>query len=169
MIKLLGAILIVAGCGGVGLYLAATYKKEEKSLQQLIRAFSIMENELEYRLTQLPDLCRLAAEACGGCVGVFLKELQIELEGQISANAETSVLSVLNRKMDMSRKTKELLLCWAHSLGKYDVQGQIKGITQTRSLVEEELQILKSDKEVKLRNYRTFGFCAGAALAVLLM
>ena len=60
-LKLLGAILIVAGCGGYGFSLCTRYRKRERALSDLVRALDRMECELQYRLTPLPELCRGAA------------------------------------------------------------------------------------------------------------
>ena len=48
-LKLLGAILIVAGCGGYGFSLCTRYRKRERALSDLVRALDRMECELQYR------------------------------------------------------------------------------------------------------------------------
>ena len=50
----IGAVLVIAGCGGFGFSIAAGYKREESTLRQLIQALNTMEWELSYRLTPLP-------------------------------------------------------------------------------------------------------------------
>ena len=58
----LGAIMIIAGCGGYGFSLAARYRQQERTLSELINALERMECELQYRMTPLPELCRMAAQ-----------------------------------------------------------------------------------------------------------
>ena len=70
----IGAVLVIAGCGGFGFSIAAGYKREESTLRQLIQALNTMEWELSYRLTPLPELCRQAGnEARGALREVFFK------------------------------------------------------------------------------------------------
>ena len=53
ILKVIGVILVIAGCGGVGFRIAANHRLEEKTLRQLIGILDYMECELQYRLTPL--------------------------------------------------------------------------------------------------------------------
>ena len=55
--KLIGAALIICGCGLVGFKLSAACHTEEHDLRQLIIAMDYMVCELSYRMRALPDLC----------------------------------------------------------------------------------------------------------------
>jgi stage III sporulation protein AB len=55
-VRWIGAILIVAGCGGVGFGMALHYKREESTLRQLLKILEMFCCELEYRMTPLPEL-----------------------------------------------------------------------------------------------------------------
>ena len=71
--KWIGAILIVASCTACGFSIAAGKRKEEYLMLQLLGIFQFMETELLYRLTPLPELCRMAAgESRGSIRNVFL-------------------------------------------------------------------------------------------------
>ena len=72
MIKILGALLIMIGCGSVGFKMAAGYIREERCLKQIISTLDYMECELQYRLMALPELCMRAAENCGGKLKLLL-------------------------------------------------------------------------------------------------
>ena len=56
--KLLGAVLIITGCGGFGFRLAANHRKEETTLRKFVSILDYMQCELQYRYTALPDLER---------------------------------------------------------------------------------------------------------------
>ena len=75
-IKGLGAILIIVGCGGFGFSLAAGVRQQEKVLSQLIHVLNVLETEIQYRLTELPELCKLAAKECDGMLRHFFQELK---------------------------------------------------------------------------------------------
>lgn len=66
MIRLLGAAMLVAGCGGFGFSLASAQRREARMLHRLISVLQEMEWELKYRMTELPELCSLAADASAG-------------------------------------------------------------------------------------------------------
>ena len=75
----LGAAMIVIGCGSCGFSIAAGKRKEEQMLCQLIRILRFMEAELRYRLTPLPDLCRLASCEVKGTLRVVFLNLYREI------------------------------------------------------------------------------------------
>ena len=80
--KWIGAILIITSCTACGFSVAAGKRKEEQLLYRLIQILQIMESELQYRLTPLPELCRLAAgEKKDVLHGVFMntyRELKLQ-------------------------------------------------------------------------------------------
>ena len=52
--KWVGAVLVIAACGGFGVSLAAGHRRQERLLRLLLRARHTMRWELQYRLTPLP-------------------------------------------------------------------------------------------------------------------
>lgn len=165
--KWIGAVLVIAGCGAWGYSLAAAYRRQEKQLQQLIRAIQAMGWELQYRLTALPDLCRLAARECsGGLRGVFL-DLARELNWNSQPDAGSCMLSVLKRYETLPPKIRRLLRHLGRVLGRYDLEGQLQGMETVLAECKNEVQGLGKDREIRLRSYQTLGLCAGAALTIL--
>ena len=169
MLKLLGACLIVLGCGGFGVMIAASYKKEFTTLKKLIGALDFMECELQYRMSALPDLCRQTAAECDGLLRHIFSALAIELEDQISPDAQHCMESVLARTKDVPSQTAECLLRLGSCLGRFDLQGQLKGLEAARQECRTKLNKLTGNADVRMRSYQTLGLCAGAALVILLM
>ena len=166
-LRLLGALLVVLGGGGIGLLKVLQYTREERALRQLSDVLSYMGSELEYRMTPLTELCRLTAMETNGCIRNFLERLRTELDNQVLPNAEICVHAALVKQTDIPEKVRTCLLQWGMTLGKFDAEGQMNGIIQTKRMVTQELEELRRDRQCRLRSYQTLGFCAGAALAVL--
>ena len=165
-IKWIGALLVIAGCGGVGFTMAAAYKREEWTLRSLIGALDFMTCELQFRLTPLPDLCRQAGKECRGPVGKVLTDLAQELESQISPDADSCMYAAISGN-DLPGKTEEALRMLGTSLGRFDLTGQLNGLEQVRSHCRRELEALAGNRDQRVRGYQTLGICAGAALAIL--
>lgn len=166
-IRIVGAALLILGCGSVGFQMAAAHVREERILRQLLRLLDYMECELQYHLTPLPELCRQAAEQEAGVLkGVFLR-LAEELDNQMSPDVGRCMGYVLGRQQNLPPKTKKLLRLMGNSLGKFDLQGQIKGLESLRGECRRELKALEAGRASRLREYKTLGLCAGAALAIL--
>lgn len=167
--KLLGAVMVIAACGGFGFKIAAAHIKEERTLRQLTGVLDFMECELQYRMTPLPELCRQAAgESCGVLSKVFLS-LSHALEDQISPDVLTCVNSVLNSQENLPDLTRAAIEQLGQTLGRFDIPGQLKGLEAVRQECRRQLEQLNRNKDVRLRGYQTLGLCAGAALAILLL
>lgn len=169
MLKWIGAFLVVFGCAGVGFAMSGAHRKEEKSLRMLISALDFMQCELQYRLTPLPDLCRLTAAQCNGPLRTAFTTLAMELEDQISPDVFHCMNSAIAKVNGLPSKTAELLKVLGRTLGRFDLDGQLLGLENARHNCREVLDKLSENREVRLRSYQTLSLCAGAALAILFM
>lgn len=169
MIKVIGAAMIVLGCGSVGFKMAAGYLREERFLKQLITVLDFMECELQYRLTPLPELCKLAASQCSGSLSALFMTLKEELEAQISPDVERCMSAAISAHKDLPGISQSILEMFGRTLGRFDLKGQLKGISDIRSECQINLDRLVDHKDNRLRSYRTLAICAGAALAILLI
>ena len=168
-IKWIGALLVIAGCGGVGFTMAASYKREERCLRALLRALDYMTCELQFRLTPLPELCRTAGKECGGPAGQALTALASELENQISPDADSCMYAALSKLDNLPVSTVEAMRLLGKSLGRFDLEGQLQGIESVRAHCRRELTVLEAGRDQRIRGYQTLGVCAGAALAILVV
>lgn len=168
-LKWIGALFIIIGCGGVGFSFAAVHRREEQSLRHLTAALDYIECELQYRLTPLPELCKLAGQENQGCIKNVLLSLATELENQTSPDVIHCMNAVFAVEKDIPKRTRNALEVLAQSLGRFDLEGQLKGLNAARNVCRRDLEELSVNREVRLRSYQTLGLCAGAALAILLV
>lgn len=167
--KWFGAVLIVAGCGGFGFSMSYEHRIQEKFLRNLIRILDFMACELQYRMTPLPELCEAAGrEASGGLGQVFL-QVSHELNVSISGDVSDAMVTALKNRPQLPDKTRDNLLLLGRSLGRFDLEGQIKGLEAVRTSCRRDLEGFTVNRDSRLRNYQTLGLCAGAALAIILI
>ncbi len=167
IIKLIGALLVVASCGGFGISIASGYKKEVLALKKLITSVDRMVGELEYRLTPLPELLRLAGKTSEGPVGTFFLRVVKELNRQLSTNAQDCFTLALSETYDVPNISRSLLEEMGTWIGQYDAETQIKGLLAIKQQAENHLSEFTRDMDKRLRSYQTLGLCAGAAIAIL--
>lgn len=166
-IKLLGAVCIILGCGGFGFLIAANARRELVALRQLITALNFIECELGYHMTPLPQLCRLTAAVTTGCIRRMFICLAEELEMQIEANVDKCIIAALEKCPDVPNLTIHRIKELGRSLGKFDLDSQIKCIKVNNVENMQLLETLSADHSTRLRSYKTLGVCAGAALVIL--
>lgn len=169
MLKWFGAVFVIIGCGSVGFAMSAAHRREEKNLRQLISALDFMQCELQYRLTPLPDLCRMTAAQCGGVLRTVFLTLACELEDQISPDVYHCMNAALAKVPNITNQAAEALRALGRTLGRFDLEGQLLGLENARHNCRSMLDKLSENREVRLRSYQTLSLCAGAALAILFL
>ena len=167
LLKILGVIFVVFSCGSVGFKMAANYKKEEKTLQNLLRILDYISAELQYRLTPLPQLCRQISQLFSDSPGYIFEEIANEMELQYCIDPSKCMEVVLNKIKHLPQITRKKLKLLSETMGRFDVEGQLKEIDAVRKECENSLKFLRDNHENRIRSYQTLGLCAGAALAIL--
>lgn len=166
-VKLLGVLLVVASCGGVGFQIAANHRREESALRQLVGILDYMECELQYHLTALPQLCRQVAKEFTGVPAMVFLDLALEMESQVSPDIGCCMAVSLEKFKKIPVLTRNALEALGKSIGRFDLEGQLKGLDAVRQDCRRHLRELGDNRENRLRSYQTLGLCAGAALAIL--
>lgn len=167
--KWIGALLIMAGCGAFGLGLCAHHRAEEESLRKLIRALDYMACELQFRMTPLPELCRLAGQESGGQLRRVLTDLARELDTGLDTQVSSAMARVIENFPELPGYTRENLNLLGSSLGRFDLEGQKSGLDAVRCACRRDLDTLNQNRDNRLRSYQTLALCTGAALAILLI
>ena len=167
ILKLMGTVFVVAGCGGIGFWIAVNYRREEANLWQLIGILDYMECELQYRMTPMTALCQQISKVFSGAVGNIFSELGNEMEAQVFPDLAACMSAVVANSRKLTRLTQEELLLLGRSAGRFDLEGQLKGIDAVRQDCKRQMESLSNNRDSRLRSYQTLGLCAGAALAIL--
>ena len=169
MIQWIGAICVVGACGACGFSMAASYTGQQRCLQQLHNGLELMQCQMEYQMTELPELCGILASACMGPVGKFFANLGQELrQGEVS-EVPACVALVLARDRELPEVCRGILSQLGKTLGQLDLSGQLRGLAAAQGTCRKELERVEASKAGRLRCYRALGICAGAALAILLL
>ena len=167
--KWIGAVLIMASCSGCGFAIAAGKRREEQLLYQLMEILQFLEADLQYRLTPLPELCRMAAGETKGILRTVFLNLYRELKWQKLPDAGSCMYAAIQRSGEIPPRVRRLLVQLGHTLGKFDLPGQLQGIQSVRKRCEDALVTIRKNRDERLRSYQTLGICAGAALAIILI
>lgn len=158
----------MAGCAIFGYSLAAASRREMRQLRQLLGAVQEMEWELKYRLTELPELCRIAADAAGGKLRLLFRELADRLDRREVTQVTASFNALLSRQ-DFPRRVRKNLCQLGRSLGRFDLEGQLQGLEAVRYQCRKDLKELEAGSVQRQRSYQTLALCAGASLIILLL
>lgn len=169
MLKWLGVLLIVGGCGGCGFSMAAEFRREEGSLRQMQNALEILQCEIQCRLTPLPEICGILTRACTGAVGEFFSALQQELDLPDAGEFHVCAGAAVSRVPTLPQACREILLELCATLGRYDTEGQMRSIAAAKEKTQRKLEEIMEGQAGRLKSYKALGICGGAALAILLL
>ena len=168
MVRMVGAGILVVGCGGFGCLLGYHYRREEQMLRWLLAAMQEMQWELKYRITPLPDLCRVAADASGGKI----RELFLTLERELRSCSVSEISGCINGMltgMEIPSRCRHCLKNLGSSLGRFDLEGQIQGLQSACGQCRQYIGQLRENRSDRLRSYQTLALCAGFGLAIILI
>jgi stage III sporulation protein AB len=166
--KWIGAILILSASSCFGFSLIHGHHREESALRNLLRALDYMASELHFHAPPLPELCRSVSEICGRSMGRIFLDLADALDENQTPDAAACMDTVLN-SCELPPAARENLRLLGSSLGRFDLDGQLKGLESARTAARGSLDMLLAHREQRLRNYQTLSLCAGADLVILLI
>ena len=166
--KWIGAILIISASGGFGFSLVRGHRREEAALRSLLIALDYMSSELHFHAPALSQLCRGAGKLCGRGVGQVFLKLADRLEDNQTPDAASCMDAVLE-DCQLPAVTLENMRLLGASLGRFDLEGQLKGLEVVRGAAKTGLDKLLAEREQNMRNFQTLSLCAGAALVILLV
>lgn len=169
MIRLWGALFVILGCGGIGFSMVQRHRKEEAALAQLIHALKWMGWELSYRMPELVSLCSDTSRQCEGAVSQLFSNLSVELRQQVTPDAALCMQAAICSTPQLPSMAKKQLLLLGQTLGRFDLQGQLSGLSACEAQCQRELDNIRCNSQLRLRNYQTLALCAGIGLVILLL
>ena len=127
-----------------------------------------MNAELKFRQPELSGLFSQIADRQRGELSLFFSKLSQELENHAAPNPGIMIDGIL-QTVSLPESVCGILSELGVSLGNFDLESQTKGIERAIDEAGTLLDQLNSEKEIRMRNYRTLGLCAGIALVILLI
>lgn len=167
LFRMIGAFFVLVGCCATGILVAANAKRETGTLKQLLSVIEYWKNDLFYRMTPLPELCRQASAMNSGILSRFMAALADDLDRQTTPNAQLCLQSALSRFPDFPLLSRQILEDLGSTLGHFDSEGQLNCFEHILKEGNRLLEHHCRDQEVRLRSYKTLGICAGVALIIL--
>ena len=89
------------------------------------------------------------------------------MEAQVSPDLDACMSSVVDKTAKLTPMTRDELVLLGKSVGRFDIEGQLKGLEAVRQDCRRLLESLLCNRDIRIRSYQTLGLCAGAALAIL--
>lgn len=171
-IKIVLCIFII--CLGVcmGQLMAKPYNNRIEHLQSVLTALMSLEAEMKYRLDPLSTLFyRVGSFSTGYTQNLFLeassslKEWTFQDFSVIWANTVEKTYETSS----LTTKDKQVLSDIGLDLGKTHISGHDTMFSRTYTLLEQQIQEAKHEKETKGKLYKTLGTASGILIVILMV
>ncbi len=166
LIRLVIYALILACCTAIGFLLSQKYRKREIELKEFKSAFNILKTKIRYTYAPLQDIFDdIAKDISANVSNVFRKSASYMNEESATDSWNKAV-----READISitREDKNVICSLGKLLGQTDMEGQLNEIDLSLSLLDEQIEKAKIEKEKNVKMYKSLGVITGIAIVIVL-
>ncbi|MFL7795334.1 stage III sporulation protein SpoIIIAB [Clostridium chauvoei] len=172
MLKIIAILIIFLACTYIGFYYGENFKKRSSQLSEILKGLLLLNNEVMYTNTPLPEALRyVALKVDYPLRNLLLKVSENLVKGECESVYEAFKTEYKKEKHEFRIIEEDTLIIsdFLKSLGESGVYGQdkifnlaienIKGNCKTSEVI--------ASKNTKM--YRALGLCIGAMLSLFLM
>ena len=169
MIRLVGAVLVAAGCAWGGFRAADGLRGRVRALEEMGRGLALLEQELELDSPPLPQLMDRLVPRCRGPA----RELFQGCRGALGRLEEESFSSAWRRLVGelegLGPEGRSCLLPLGDTLGRCGSEEQRQAVSLVGRRLAEAAARAEEDRRRMGRVYQTLGLSGGAFLVILLL
>lgn len=169
MLKLAGAILLIVACGLLGNEFARGYAQRPRLLRSLQTALQLLETEINYGATPLPDALKMVATAGDSQIAPFfltVRKFLLAPGGKGLGEAWEKGLKELKYYTVLNTRDLEPLAFLGAILGGSDREDQVKHLQLTREQLKQAEIRERETSSKNERMWRYLGFLFGAMLVL---
>lgn len=162
--------LIVFSSGAMGLIIAKSFSTQVDNLRQLITFIQILESEIQFARTTLPQIITAQASQFSGAIARFLQMLSKRLQGGTGepfALIWEEGLAILAAN-GLPKPALEDLQSLGDVLGMSDSTEQSKHLKILLHRLDQSLKLAEEDRDKQTRLWQYLGFSAGLLICLLL-
>lgn len=169
MLRLIGAALVTLGFAAVGWQAAARLRERAAAISSLLGALELLESEIRYRLTPVPELMKLLAQRAAPPARALFEACRDRLAERREEGFDAVWAESLSALPLLRRPERETLLELGAVLGRYDVEGQERAIAYARRRLERFLRQAEEEQRSRGRVYGALGVAAGLCAVIILL
>ncbi|WP_018249942.1 stage III sporulation protein SpoIIIAB [Orenia marismortui] len=167
--KLLGALIIIISSSMMGFLMAQQYILRPKQLRELQTALQMLETEVSYGVTPLPEaFTKLAKNFSEPISNIFMATRDNLNSGIIAEDAWQNAINNVSNKTALVDEDIEILLDFGYNLGQTSIDEQVKYLNLTQHKLDNLYQQAFDEKEIKVKLWRYLGVLGGLFLAILI-
>ena len=172
MLKLIGAVLVIAGALGTSLAYRQDMQKYLYNTRCFFIVLELLESEIRYSKASLPEACRMVAQR----VETPFSEGLLAVWKGMCENTGLPFSIVWKQEMgrqladiSVGKKEKQYFMQFAENSGFADNQMQIRGLERCRELLSQSIKKQEEVIENKTKVVMSMGLVGGLFLTIVLL
>ncbi|MBR6033937.1 MAG: stage III sporulation protein AB [Clostridia bacterium] len=158
--------LILACTTGIGFLVSQKYTKRESELKDFKSAFNLIKTKIRYTYEPLQEIFDDIAKNYNSSIAYVFKQASNNMQTQ---NATDGWNKAVNEAViSITKEDKRVVCSFGKLLGQTDSQGQINEIDLSLSLLDEQIEKAKIDKQKNVKLYKSLGVITGIAIVIVL-
>lgn len=170
--RLVGAMLIISGCTGLGLWYREQLLGRIKVLRAMTGILEMLMSEIRYGKATLPECCRelisRVEEPFQGAFGQIYEEACREERTSFQAIFEEKMQQALEG-LPLKKEDREVFLAPFCGQGFMDGQMQLRSIEQSLVQLKDTIRIQSEDQREKCRMAVGLGVMSGLLLIIVMV
>jgi len=171
LLRLIGALAVIGGCVGLGMYYAAKESVRAGELLEFKKALLILSSEIEYMRSPLTVACSNIAKRTNALVSVIFSTFSESLatgEGETAYRLWVSAVESVKEASYMSHEDWDVIESFGKTLGYLDKNMQQNAIDYAINYIDEKAVELHLHGSKNKRMYRSLGVIGGLLVTVVL-
>ncbi len=172
VIKLLGAVLVIGSATVIGFSMATKYAKRPETLRALQAALQMLESEIAFSMSTLPQAFDRISHSFGHSIGKLFEYTSHLIKQRTGITAKEAWMKAIyeyNNILHLEKQDKDILMAFGNALGRLDKESQIKNIHLACSKLSLEEKKAEDLKYKYVRMYKGLGVLGGDLIVLLLM
>ena len=162
MIKLIGSLMIGGACVYLGLKRSMSFRKRQRSLENIQNSLSLLETEIAFRGTELKS-------AFLNIDDPVFREAAKTIDGSGIKSAWSRAVKKCAPKLCLTDGDRDTLLMLGQRLGMTDTENQIKNIDGVKNMLDIHIKAARYDTEHFCRLYTGGGVLTGVFIVLMLL
>lgn len=171
VLKLIGACMTLGACGSMGLVWAGVHEKRPRQLTALEGALQLLETEITYGATPLPEAMEQVAGRCDPqAAGLFMMTARefAKMGGVTAAEAWERALGRFFPATALDETDLNILIRFGASLGISDRQDQAKHLKLAMNQLKAAAGRAEAEARKNSNIFKYLGFLGGMLLVLIL-
>ncbi len=172
MLKIIGSVVVMLAGGLIGTTVARSYERRPRELRELRSGLQLLETEIIYGATPLPDALDRVAQSCRGNIGYLFGYASKRLysgEGFTAAEAWESALGSLSQMTSLNSDDLAVLQRLGSFLGVSDQGDQEKHMRLIAKQMTHQIEKAENDARVNVKLWRYLGISCAVVIVMILV